>query len=85
MNFSKSFLIFDLQQKIIMSKRIVNLKIENCGSYSVVGAIATYWQGSIPSGYITYPHQITCSVNDYAEIQKQVNTLQLIECRIIAK
>ena len=68
-----------------MSKRVVILNIKNCGDYSVIGALAKYWGGTIPRGYAYYPHEINCAPNEYQKVREQCQALGLLELNIIEK
>jgi hypothetical protein len=60
-----------------MSKYNVTLKIYTCGTYSVLGAIAKYFNGSMPLNYHTIKYVITCATADELDVINQCNALGL--------
>lgn len=65
-----------------MSKYNVILKIHICGTYSVLGAIAKYFNGSLPLNYHTIKYVIMCTTNDELEIINQCNALGLTNYKL---
>jgi hypothetical protein len=60
-----------------MSKYNVTLKIYSCGSYSVLGAIAKYFNGVMPLNYHTIKYVIICATADELDVINQCNALGL--------
>jgi len=68
-----------------MSKRTVILNIENCGDYSVIGALAKYWGGSIPRGFMFHSHKINCTTNDLEKVREQSKALGMTDLTIVPR
>lgn len=65
-----------------MSKYNVKLKIYICGTYSVLGAIAKYFNGVTPLNYHTIKYVIICTTADELDVINQCNALGLTNYKL---
>jgi hypothetical protein len=65
-----------------MSKYKVTLKIYSCGTYSVLGAIAKYFNGVMPLNYHTIKYVIIYPYVDELEVINQCNALGLTNYKL---